>query len=208
MPSPIDSRSIIRVAVVAKDPLARAGLAALVAGRGHDTLSLVGQGSPVDAGRLGAGADVLLWDAGDGALDHSFDDLGAAVLTLVDDDRQAVLALGLGARGVLPRDIEAPRLAAAVAAANAGLLVVDEAFRDALGRRDVTLEPPAEPLTRRELEVLTLLGQGLSNKAIASSLGISDSTAKFHVNAILGKLGVASRSEAIVHASRLGLVIL
>jgi DNA-binding NarL/FixJ family response regulator len=95
-----------------------------------------------------------------------------------------------------------------VAAANEGLLVVDDAFRDMLGRRDGAVEPPAEPLTRRELEVLTLLGQGLSNKAIASHLGISESTAKFHVNSILGKLGVASRSEAIVHASRLGLVIL
>jgi len=173
-------------------------------------LALVGQGSPLDAGRLSAGADVVLWDAGSGAgaLGGAFDDLGAAVLALVGDERQAVLALGLGARGVLARDVGAARLAVAVAAANEGLLVVDDAFRDTLGRRDAALEPPAEPLTRRELEVLALLGQGLSNKAIASHLGISESTAKFHVNSILGKLGVTSRSEAIVHASRLGLVIL
>jgi two-component system nitrate/nitrite response regulator NarL len=200
--------TIIRVAVVAEDPLARAGLVALFVG--HEALGLVGHGSPADAGRLSADADVLLWDAGAGAgaLGTGFDELATAVLTLVGDDRQAVLALALGARGVLPRDVGASRLAAAIAAANEGLLVVDEAFRDTLGRRDAALEPPAEPLTRRELEVLTLLGQGLSNKAIASRLGISESTAKFHVNAILGKLGVTSRSEAIVHASRLGLVIL
>ena len=58
-----------------------------------------------------------------------------------------------------------------------------------------------------ELEVLRLLGQGLTNKAIAQRLGISDNTVKFHVNAILGKLGAASRTEATVIAARLGLIM-
>ncbi|HZY06001.1 MAG TPA: response regulator transcription factor, partial [Anaeromyxobacteraceae bacterium] len=65
-----------------------------------------------------------------------------------------------------------------------------------------------EPLTPRELEVLGLLAEGLPNKAIAARLGISEHTAKFHVNAILGKVGAESRSEAIVRAARLGLVVL
>jgi len=65
-----------------------------------------------------------------------------------------------------------------------------------------------EPLTPRESEVLQLLAQGLPNKAIAERLRISDHTAKFHVNAILGKLGAQTRTEAIVHAARLGLVLL
>ena len=56
--------------------------------------------------------------------------------------------------------------------------------------------------------VLQLLSQGLSNKSIAQRLSISDHTVKFHVNAILGKLGVQSRGEAIVQAVRLGLVTL
>jgi two-component system, NarL family, nitrate/nitrite response regulator NarL len=67
---------------------------------------------------------------------------------------------------------------------------------------------PQEPLTPREREVLALLAEGLANKTIAARLGISEHTAKFHVNAILGKLGVESRAEAIVHAARAGLVVL
>jgi len=75
------------------------------------------------------------------------------------------------------------------------------------------LRPPGpaaagEGLTAREREVLALLAEGLGNKAIAARLGVSEHTAKFHVNAILGKLGVESRAEAIVHAARAGLVTL
>ena len=65
-----------------------------------------------------------------------------------------------------------------------------------------------EGLTAREREVLALLAEGLANKAIAARLGISEHTAKFHVNAILAKLGAESRSAAIVKAARLGLVAL
>ena len=63
-----------------------------------------------------------------------------------------------------------------------------------------------EDLTPREREVLRLLAEGLPNKAIARQLGISEHTVKFHVNAILGKLAVASRTEAVVRATRLGLI--
>ncbi len=65
-----------------------------------------------------------------------------------------------------------------------------------------------EELTPRELEVLRLLAEGLPNKTIAQRLDISEHTVKFHVNALLGKLGVASRTEAVVRATRLGLVFL
>lgn len=63
-----------------------------------------------------------------------------------------------------------------------------------------------EPLTARELEVLRLLAEGLTNKAIAHRLAISENTVKFHVNAILGKLGAASRTEATMIGARMGLV--
>ena len=67
---------------------------------------------------------------------------------------------------------------------------------------------PAEPLTPREIEVLGQLVEGLSNKTIASRLGISDQTVKFHVAAICGKLGAANRTEAVRRAIRRGLVSL
>jgi DNA-binding NarL/FixJ family response regulator len=69
-------------------------------------------------------------------------------------------------------------------------------------------QPLVEPLTPRELEVLRLMAEGLPNKGIAQRLEISEHTVKFHVNAILGKLGVESRTEAVVRATRLGLILL
>jgi DNA-binding NarL/FixJ family response regulator len=65
-----------------------------------------------------------------------------------------------------------------------------------------------EPLTPREIEVLELVTEGLSNKAIASRLGISDQTVKFHLASILGKLGASNRTDAVRRAVRMGLVTL
>jgi DNA-binding NarL/FixJ family response regulator len=65
-----------------------------------------------------------------------------------------------------------------------------------------------EELTPRETEVLQLLAEGLTNKAIADRLGISRHTVKFHVNAILTKLNAQSRTEAVVRATRSGLLAL
>ena len=65
-----------------------------------------------------------------------------------------------------------------------------------------------DPLTSREREVLEQMAAGLSNRQIAAALGISEHTVKFHVSAVLGKLGVSSRAAAIRHAMRHGLVTL
>jgi DNA-binding NarL/FixJ family response regulator len=65
-----------------------------------------------------------------------------------------------------------------------------------------------EPLTPREVEVLALLSEGLSNKLIATRLGISDQTVKFHVAAVCGKLGAANRTDAVRRGVRRGLVAL
>jgi DNA-binding NarL/FixJ family response regulator len=65
-----------------------------------------------------------------------------------------------------------------------------------------------EPLTSREMDVLELLAQGLSNKSIATRLGISDQTVKFHVASVCGKLGASNRTEAARKALRLGLIAL
>jgi two-component system, NarL family, nitrate/nitrite response regulator NarL len=204
----------LRVVVVAADPLARRGLAALlgrepgliVAGR------LDADEDGVDARR--DDADAAVWDLGAGPrpplqLLTRAAEAGLPVLALVHDEDDAAFALAAGARGVLFRDASGERLAAALRAVHNGLRVLD----DGLATNALRLPhsaPPAlvEPLTPRESEVLQLLAQGLANKAIAERLGISDHTAKFHVNAILGKLGAQSRTEAIVHAARLGLVIL
>ena len=65
-----------------------------------------------------------------------------------------------------------------------------------------------EALTDREIQVLQLIAEGLANRAIAHRLGISEHTVKFHVNSILDKLRVQSRTEAVVKATRAGLILI
>lgn len=201
----------VPVLVVSPDPLARSGLAALVAGLPE--LALAGEAGPLQASRVEAGwaPRVILWDMG-GAIRAAtgaspWAELAAPVVALATDAGQAGDALRAGARSVISRGAAPEVVAAAVACAARGLMVLDPALAASFVRAP---EPPdgAEPLTPREREVLALLAEGLANKAIAARLGISEHTAKFHVNAILGKLGVDSRAEAIVRAARLGLVVL
>jgi two-component system, NarL family, nitrate/nitrite response regulator NarL len=205
----------VGVLVVSPDPLARSGLAALVSAQPE--LELAGEAAAGPAGReaLRAGARIVLWDMGPGpgdTLDGASSGRTAGpeeqlLVVLCSDEAQAGRALRAGARGVLSRGIAGDALAAALRAVVRGLLVLDRSLAGTFVRPP---EPPGatEPLTPREREVLALLAQGLANKAIAARLGISDHTAKFHVNSILGKLGVDSRVEAIVRAARLGLVAL
>jgi DNA-binding CsgD family transcriptional regulator len=83
--------------------------------------------------------------------------------------------------------------------------------RDRSGERrpgEVAGEDPAEPLTKRETQVLELMAEGLPNKAIADALGISDQTVKFHVASTLAKLGAANRTDAVRRAVRRGLIAL
>jgi len=99
-------------------------------------------------------------------------------------------------------------LAAALHAVAAGLVALDPILAAAVRITPEIITPPGEDLTPREFEVLQLLAEGLTNKAIALRLGISANTVKFHINAILQKLSAQSRTEAVVRASRLGLIIL
>lgn len=194
--------------VVSDDPLALAGLTALVAARAE--LALAGEAGARDAARSAAarGAEAVLWDVAASGPEGLSDAAPVApVIALAAGEGQAAEALRSGARGALLRTAPPEAIAAALAAAARGLAVLDAALAGAF------LRPPAagragDALTPREREVLSLLAEGLSNKAIAARLGVSEHTAKFHVNAILGKLGVDSRAEAIVRAARMGLVVL
>jgi two-component system nitrate/nitrite response regulator NarL len=137
-------------------------------------------------------------------------ELDVPVVALLPDESNAANAWAAGARGLLLRDAPAENLAAAVVAAAQGLAVIEPAFAAALlpAARDRLPTQPFEDLTPRELQVLQRMAEGQSNKAIARALGISEHTVKFHVNAILGKLSAESRTEAVVRATRLGLILL
>ena len=103
------------------------------------------------------------------------------------------------------RDVTAEQLIAAVHAAAAGLHVTPVEEGLAFLRRE-PIEEFIEPLTPREMDVLEMLAEGLSNKLIAHRLSISDHTAKFHVNSILAKLNAGTRTEAVTRGIRLGLI--
>lgn len=221
----------LRVLVVADDPLVRAGLAALLAGQPECTV--VGQVAR-EANLSDVAAvyrpDVVLWDlgwepmpdpstslrAGPSPLQEAdlerlseLADDGLSVVALVTDGGQSADVWTAGARGLLLRDAGAETLVAALLAVARGLVALDPALaRNALSIREQLPERLVEELTPRELEVLHLLAEGLPNKTIAYQLGISEHTVKFHVNAVLGKLGAQSRTEAVVRATRLGLILL
>jgi DNA-binding NarL/FixJ family response regulator len=132
------------------------------------------------------------------------------------DAESALELLHGGASALVPRAAEAAEIVAAIDAALKGLAVLPHDALAALldARSPETSEPPtvetqaAFALTPRELEVLTAMADGASNKVIARRLGISFHTAKFHVAAILAKLDADSRTEAVAKAAHLGLVML
>ena len=192
--------------MVADDPLVRSALLSLLSSQ-----RVLAEGTTSED-VADVSADVLVWDLGADATTareriEDVEGTEADVVALVPTGSIAAPALAAGARGLLTRETSAPALAAAVNAVRAGLIVVDPALASALiPSRDRA--PLAEELTAREQEVLQHLSEGLSNKEIAAKMHISDHTVKFHVNAILTKLNVTSRTEAVVAAARRGLVIL
>ncbi len=202
------SKPCLRVVVVAEYPAVRAGLRELLVRAG---LEVVREFAPRDLGGGGfEPADVWVADAGD-ATAGLFESADAPVLILTDDLTGTVAAAAEGPPGgYVHRDASGEVLAAAARAVAAGMLVVDPA----LGVGDLSFgasamrTAAAGALTDRELEVLRLVTDGLPNKGIALQLGISEHTVKFHVSSILGKLDVASRTEAVTEAVRRGLLAL
>lgn len=172
-PAPVTSKRL-RIAVAASDAAGERRLAALVTQFGHELVEL--DGSP----------DACLTD-------------GAAHFTLT----APAVALGstvVEFAGRLPRDASPIQIDAALRAVAVGLTVSEP------GRQGRSFEPLPEEasvvLTPREIEVLTVLGRGLSNKAAARRLGISPHTVKFHVESLFRKLGAASRAEAVAKGLR------
>jgi DNA-binding NarL/FixJ family response regulator len=130
------------------------------------------------------------------------------VVALVPDERAARAVLAAGAAGALLRNAEPATIGAALLAASRGLTVSEASFSHLRPQPELPEAASPADFTPREREVLALLAEGLPNRAIAERLGISRHTVKFHVNALLQKLGVQRRTEAVVRAARLGLVVL
>jgi DNA-binding NarL/FixJ family response regulator len=209
---------VLRLVIAAATPALRSGLRALVQ---TPDIEVLHEASTADAAlRVSADADVLviaglslLQQIADRASDAGRSDelTHLAVVAVADERRVSAVLESLPVRGwaIVPNDGSRDELVAAVVAANAGFGAMPAAWTSRPADAVVAWaadEGPDEPLTAREQDVLELLSVGLSNKRIAERLGISEHTVKFHINAIYGKLGASTRTEAVNRALRRGLL--
>jgi len=212
---------VIRVFIVAASPLARAGLENLLAARDVEVVASSGTLDALAEMLADTAPDVVLIDASGEPFEAALESVVASglasdlsVVLLADGmaSGASAEALRAGLRAALPADISPEQLIAALQAASGGLLVLHPSqVNDVLPAGAAPsrgLDELAEPLTRREVEVLQMLAAGLMNKEIAARLNISEHTVKFHVASILGKLGAATRTEAVSLGIRRGLVLL
>ena len=216
-----DGGGITRVLVAATSAVRRGGLEALV--RGNRSLRLSGSvpGTAALAARAReAQPDVVLADIATGdrqfiATIGSLAEEDIPVVVLIDDPEPgwAASALRAGVRAIIPRESPGEEILTAIRTAVSGLVLLEAGTAQELakyapsGNSEDALEH-LEELSPREVEVLRWMAEGLGNKEIATRLGISDHTVKFHISSILAKLGVGSRTEAVTQGIRMGLVLL
>jgi NarL family two-component system response regulator YdfI len=193
---------MIPVHIVASSAVVRAGLEALVVSSG--TLSIA----------AGEGVAEVLLAAPTHLTEDQITSLSAyalPVVVLADLPEAPLLAAAFRSniRGVLSPEASPEEIVAAITSAAAGLVTLQPAALELLaqGSRPAS-EALDDPLTPRELEVLAMLAEGMSNKILAYRLGISEHTVKFHVTSILSKLQAGSRTDAVMQGIRRGLIMM
>lgn len=134
---------------------------------------------------------------------REYPDVEVIALTSVLEDASITGAIRAGAIGYLLKDTKADELNSAIKAAVAGQVQLSPRVAERF-IREVQIPQAVETLTERELEVLRLLAMGSANKEIALALEIGERTVKTHVSSILSKLGVTSRTQAVLYALRSG----
>jgi DNA-binding NarL/FixJ family response regulator len=205
---------LIRVAVLSQNPTLRIGLRELLSS--HSGLEVVSEAASFEEFEaFEAETDVLVLASV--PLSElrlvNFDLPPLLLLTEDPEDVDAIRASPARTWGVIPLDAAEDELIASVHAVGQGLWVgaprlVGGLLRPPAGRETLSGEAPHEALTAREKEVLQLTAQGLANKQIALSLGISEHTVKFHLSSLYMKLAVSGRTEAIRRGFELGLISL
>ena len=212
---------ITRVFVAATSAVRRSGLEAII--RENSDCRLAGS-APALLGLVervrALQVDVILVDLPQPenqfpSLVASLEQAGSAVVALVDGANAAWIAraLNAGAHSLLAREASPAEISAAIQSSSSGMVLLDpeiarELATQVRSRRSDPTPEMVEELTPREVEVLRMMAEGLGNKELASRLGISDHTIKFHISSILAKLGAASRTEAVTLGIRMGLILL
>jgi len=212
----MSDREMIRVLLVDDHNVVRSGLSAFLTA--FDDLNLVGEannGREAVKKAAELSPDVVLMDLVmpemDGAeataeILERDPDLKVIALTSFKEKDLIERVMEAGAIGYLLKNVGADELAQAIRDAVEGKPTLAPEAAQALIQRTRQPKQQIEKLTPRELEVLALLSEGLTNPGIAEELVISNSTVKFHVSSILGKLNVESRTEAVVYALKHDLI--
>ena len=213
---------MIRVLIAARSEIMGAGLEALLAA--YPGLVTVGRWQ--DIGNLAPQVEaqqpdivLLELELSDDETLATLEALAAgahppALVVLTDDTHGtwAAEALRTGVQSILPRQAHASEIVAAIEAAAVGLVALHRDTLESLlpmlssGPR-VLPGSSQQALTPREIEVLSMLAEGLGNKVIAWRLGISEHTVKFHLGSIFTKLNASSRTEAVTLGIRQGLIM-
>jgi DNA-binding NarL/FixJ family response regulator len=203
----------VRVVVADDQATVREGLVALLGLLpGIDVVAQAADGQAALAAVADHAPDVVLMDlrmpgldglAATERLTKASPDVAVVALTSHADDATVLAALAAGARGFLTKNAGRQEIAQAIHAAAAGLSALDHEVQARLVSAATTGQVPAElpdGLTRREAEVLALIGAGLANAQIAARMHISGATVKTHVNRIFAKTGVSDRAAAAGYA--------
>jgi DNA-binding NarL/FixJ family response regulator len=204
----------IRIAVAATSAVRRAGLESII--RSHAEFHLAGSfgavASLVSFARS-TELDVIVIDT-DSIRDLLLEptsDAAIVLLTEITEARSISRLLRSGVRAILSRESDPEDVLSAIYASYDGLVLLSTPTAESLAAvyGDQSLEFDAElseEITSRETDVLRMLAQGLVNKDIATRLGISEHTVKFHISSILDKLGASTRTEAVTLGIRRGLI--
>lgn len=206
----IEHMDSTRVYVIATDPLARAGLVAMLGAL--EDIEIVGQGD--SASDLSAYTfDVIVWDFGpenESAINEmlEYDDSELSVVALIADESFAATTFASGVSQILPRTASSDLLRTSISSALQGMVAMPIEYLNAIAneRKMPNTASSETILTPRESQVIRLLAEGSTNRQIGFDLEISEHTVKFHINSIMGKLGAQSRTEAVVLATRSGLI--
>ncbi|WP_433888386.1 response regulator transcription factor [Streptomyces sp. CA-111067] len=222
MTEPTDNPRPLRVIVADDQAAVREPLAAVLGlADGIEVVAAAADGSEVLAAVAAGPVDVVLMDLRMPVLDgidatrrlsEEHPEVAVVVLTTFADDDSILAALSAGARGYLTKNAGRQDIIRAIRAAAAGQSVLDREVQDRLlatVRAAPAASAPGQPLpgdlTPREREVLTLIGRGLPNRAIAEKLFISEATVKTHINNLFAKADIRDRADAVRRAIAAGL---
>ncbi|MFB6952083.1 response regulator [Streptomyces niveus] len=220
MSEPTENQQPLRVVVADDQAAVREPLAAMLglspdidvvaaAADGHEVLTAVAA-RPVDVVLMDLRMPRMDGTEATRRLTEEHPEVAVVVLTTFADDDSILSALSAGARGYLTKNAGRQDIIRAIRAAAAGQSVLDREVQNRLlATARATPSAPKDPLPRditpREREVLSLIGQGLPNRAIAERLFISEATVKTHINNLFAKAAIRDRADAVRRAIAAGL---